>query len=276
MAETDMSSRDAIFAAIRQGLGRGALSPDAQRELQARVTAHKANLIPARAKPGSEAGETAQAFIDRAEKAACSIKILADTAALPEAVADYLRDNNLGGDIAMAPGDFLEALPWEKAPMVNCRPGTTEPSDLVSLTPALAGVAETGTLVMASGVMAAGVMASGADNAENQLIAHPTGLNFTPDHHLVALKTSQLRAGYEEVWELLRKSGRPGRKVEMPRSLNMITGPSRTGDIGLQIHLGAHGPRRLHILLIDDAGVLQAGGSGSSADGDGKDGEEKA
>ncbi len=38
----------------------------------------------------------------------------------------------------------------------------------------------------------------------------------------------------------------------MPRTINLITGPSRTGDIEQKIQLGAHGPRRLHIVLVDD------------------------
>jgi L-lactate dehydrogenase complex protein LldG len=38
----------------------------------------------------------------------------------------------------------------------------------------------------------------------------------------------------------------------MPRTVNFITGPSRTGDIKQRIQLGAHGPRRLHIVLVDE------------------------
>ena len=38
----------------------------------------------------------------------------------------------------------------------------------------------------------------------------------------------------------------------MPRAVNMITGPSRTGDIEQRIELGAHGPRRLHIIILED------------------------
>ena len=38
----------------------------------------------------------------------------------------------------------------------------------------------------------------------------------------------------------------------MPRTVNTVTGPSRTGDIEQQLELGAHGPRRMHILLVRD------------------------
>jgi len=39
----------------------------------------------------------------------------------------------------------------------------------------------------------------------------------------------------------------------LPRTVNLITGPSRTGDIEQRIQLGAHGPRRLHVVLVEDA-----------------------
>jgi len=38
----------------------------------------------------------------------------------------------------------------------------------------------------------------------------------------------------------------------LPRSINFITGPSRSGDIEQTLQLGAHGPRRLHILIVDE------------------------
>jgi L-lactate dehydrogenase complex protein LldG len=46
---------------------------------------------------------------------------------------------------------------------------------------------------------------------------------------------------------MLRKAKGKG---EMPRALNLITGPSRSGDIEQTIILGAHGPRALHIVVV--------------------------
>ena len=95
-------------------------------------------------------------------------------------------------------------------------------------------MAETGTLVAFSGS------------------SHPTTLNFVPDYHVVVLRYSQIVGAYEEVWDRLRKKNKQGRGFTMPRTINMITGPSRTADIALTIELGAHGPRSLHMILIDD------------------------
>jgi L-lactate dehydrogenase complex protein LldG len=38
----------------------------------------------------------------------------------------------------------------------------------------------------------------------------------------------------------------------LPRTVNFITGPSRSADIGQKLQLGAHGPRRLHIILVGE------------------------
>lgn len=226
------SGREAILDNIRRSLGRPALSADAARELEQRIKAHKPNLVPARAKGGRE--EVLARFVEMAEAAACGIHRVKSADDVPEALAAYLRQNNLPNEVTVAPTGWLEDLPWDKAPMLTTRSGLPTKEDLVSLTPAYAAVAETGTLIMASGP------------------EHPTSLNLTPDHHVVALRASQICGGYEEVWAKLRKSHRQGRAFAPPRTINMITGPSRTGDIGLTIYLGAHGPRALHIILIED------------------------
>jgi hypothetical protein len=57
----------------------------------------------------------------------------------------------------------------------------------------------------------------------------------------------------------------------MPRTVNLITGPSRTGDIEQTIELGAHGPRRLHIIL-DASAASGATGFGSGWGNPGPDG----
>ncbi len=75
-------------------------------------------------------------------------------------------------------------------------------------------------------------------------------LNFLPDTHIVVLRAGQVVATYEEGWASCAAAGRARRR--WPRTVNFITGPSRTGDIEQKIELGAHGPRRLHIMLIDD------------------------
>jgi L-lactate dehydrogenase complex protein LldG len=108
--------------------------------------------------------------------------------------------------------------------------GPTDGSDLVSLSHAEAGVAETGTLVLPSGP------------------ANPTTLSFLADTHLVMIRAADIVGDYEAVWTRLR--ARYGTGI-LPRTVNFITGPSRSADIEQTLLLGAHGPRRLHVLLVE-------------------------
>jgi L-lactate dehydrogenase complex protein LldG len=144
-------------------------------------------------------------------------------------VASYLARNNLPAEAVMAPGPALDGFDWASQKMLSLRRGRGEGSDQVSITGAFAGIAETGTLVTASGP------------------EHPVTLNLLPDTHIVVLREGDIVGGYEDVWARLR--ARYG-KDRMPRTVNTITGPSRTGDIEQTIELGAHGPRRMHIVVV--------------------------
>jgi L-lactate utilization protein LutC len=54
-------------------------------------------------------------------------------------------------------------------------------------------------------------------------------------------------AHIEDVWARMRSD-----KRVMPRTVNFITGPSKTADVEQTIQEGAHGPRRLHVILVAD------------------------
>ena len=73
----------------------------------------------------------------------------------------------------------------------------------------------------------------------------PYTLNFLPDNHVAVLKTIDVVGAYEDAW---RRIGRP-----LPRTVTLITGPSRSSDIERTVTIGVHGPLRLHIILTDAA-----------------------
>src|SRR5262249_33269294 len=138
---------------------------------------------------------------------------------------------NLPARLRLAPDPLLTGLPWRERPLLEISTGPSAGDDAVSLTLAEAGVAETGTLMLASGPQS------------------PTTLNFLPDTDIVLLSAERIVGGLEEAWRLLReRRGWAG----LPRTVNFITGPSRSADIGQKLQLGAHGPRRLHILVVGD------------------------
>jgi L-lactate dehydrogenase complex protein LldG len=227
-----LMSRDKILGEIRASLGRPELTADGKAEIGRRLANPVPNLIPGRARLDHR-GQL-DLFEKMATAAACEVIRVREAGEVPAAIAAFLRKHNLPLSLAQAPAAALDALPWEREPMLSRTRGAATPTDLVSLTTAFAGIAETGTLMLTSG-------------AES-----PTTLNFLPDNHVVVLNADQVVGVYEEGWARLRNNG------GMPRTVNFVTGPSRTGDIEQTIYMGAHGPRRLHIILIDPDAAPQA------------------
>jgi len=130
--------------------------------------------------------------------------------------ADELDRHRMGGD------PRLMDMPWSETTLEILR-GPSDGHDLNAVSAAFAGIAETGTLALVSG----------PDN--------PTTLNFLPDDHIVLLPREAIEADYESVFAKVRSVYGKG---EAPRTLNFITGPSRSADIEQTLLLGAHGPRR--------------------------------
>ena len=220
-------ARAQILAGIRRSLKRGRLEPAREAELRERIAAHPRNLVPARAAILDDPSRV-DLFVAMAEEVQATVAQVNSSAAVPDEVVRYLAAENLPAELIIAPDPSLDEMPWSERPLLRIRRGRAEASDAVSLTPCNAAIAETGTLMLSSGA------------------ATPTTLNFLPDTHIVVVRSNQVVATYEDGWDRLRSGGM------MPRAINFITGPSRTGDIEQRIELGAHGPRRLHIILVDD------------------------
>ena len=220
-----MSGRDSILGTIRSGLGRGELGDAEKAALEDRIAARGRGMRPSRVDLDSDG--LADLFVDYAKGVDMSVDRVASMEDVPDRVADYLARENLPANLRVAPDPSLDGIPWEKRPTLTITRGKTDGADEVGLTGAFAGVAETGTLIMRSGP------------------EHPTTLNFLPDSHLVVIRKSQIVGSYEDAWDKIRDG-------EMPRTVNFIAGPSRTGDIEQTIFMGAHGPRRMHIVLVED------------------------
>ncbi len=197
-------SREAVLRAIRAALG-----------------AHRPIPPPQTAPRPHFAGTLRERFCERVLEHGCSLEEIASDDDIPRQVAAWLQDHDLPPAIALAAP--LAVLPWPDSLVRNTGAADKATQSAVSL--AVAGIAESGSLVMCSG--------------PDSPITH----NFAPEHHLVVLHAKLIVAHQEDAWRLLRTRG------PLPRAVNLIAGPSRTGDVEQTIQIGAHGPRSVHILL---------------------------
>ena len=220
-------ARAQILESVRRALGRGALHGEKMAALEARLADHPRNLVPKRAqldRPGQ-----VRLFIEMAERAAATVARVSRLAEVPAAVSSFLAGHNLPAALRLAPDPVLQGLAWSERPLLKVESGAARPDDKTSLTAAFAGIAETGTLMLLSGP------------------TNPTTLSLLPENHIAVLSADAIVGPYEDAWDRLR-AARPG---GMPRTVHFITGPSRSADIEQQLQMGAHGPRRLHIILVE-------------------------
>lgn len=211
------SAKEQILARIRAANG-GAADPAIAR---ARIEAHARQIEPA------FDDDLADRFLAKLEAAAATVaRVSAEDRVVAEIEA-YLDRNGLDKKIVAGDEAVLRQLDWSPGFTVEQR--VPRGDDVIGLTSALCGIAETGTLMLTS---AAG---------------RPTSLNFLPDYHVVVLHRAQLVARMEDAWDKLRAEA-----GAMPRTVNFISGPSKTADVEQTVEYGAHGPRCLHVVLIED------------------------
>lgn len=227
MNAIDPNSRDRVLSRVRRALG--VHEDDTKRRIavQRRLANPAPAIVPARAQVGST--ERIVAFGERLVAQRATIEPAMTTAELPARIAGYLRRHNLPLAIRMGSDPLLTSLAWSQEPALMIKSGPADARDVVCLSRALAGAAETGTLALISGA------------------SNPTTLNFLPDTHIVVIETSRIHGPFEKIWQVIRDEF--GER-QMPRSVNLISGPSRTADIEQTIVMGAHGPRRLHVIIL--------------------------
>ncbi|MBK8007160.1 MAG: lactate utilization protein [Rhizobiales bacterium] len=222
-----MKGRDTIFANIKKSLGVEHDDHVRRETVSARIEKHPRNVIPARGQ--KPAPDRTALFLQMAENAKASVVMLDSKDDVPAAVADYLRSKNLPQSIRRGDDERLSLIPWATQRALEVTTGASDGAQLASVSYSFGAVAESGTLVMLSG----------RDN--------PTTLNFLPDHHVVVVDERDIAGDYETVWDKIRE--RFGEN-KMPRVVNWISGPSRSGDIEQTHLLGAQGPRSLHVLVV--------------------------
>lgn len=213
-----MSARDRIIGRVRDGLSRGRIARTGAVAVGAYVADHPRGPIP-------RFNESLlDVFSARAQALMTSISTLRTMDEVPQGVARYLASHGIAPSV-VAWQDF-EGLPWTSAGVSSvCRPASG--ADLVGVTGAYCAIAETGSLMMVSGPTTHG------------------SVSLLPETHIAVLESKRIVGVMEDAWALLRvEHGSP------PRAVNFISGPSRTADIEQTVTLGAHGPYRVHVILI--------------------------
>ena len=213
-------ARAKILGRIRRAQGRGA-SRASRAESEAVDTylkSHPRGPLP------DVGGDLVARFRERAESMQSTTEVVDREAQAPAALAAYLNSNRLPRSGCVWPA--LAHLDWRGSGL-DLAARAANGDDGVGVTGAFAAIAETGTLVVASG----------PDT--------PASASLLPETHVAVVRAERIVARMEEAWDLARQAF-----GQLPRAVNFISGPSRTGDIEQQLVLGAHGPYRVHIIIV--------------------------
>lgn len=227
MSRTTDPARAEVLAAIRRSLGVTGSEAPRRAAIEERIANAPRGVIPARGQADGE--ERLAIFAREVEVSLATIARVESAEGVPAAIAEFLREHNLPAAIRMGEDERLAVMPWDETALA-IEIGPSAGGDLVGVSHAFGGVAETGTLALVSGPQ------------------NPSTLNFLPDTHVVVVRASDVARDYESLWARLRETY--GRGL-MPRTVNWVTGPSRSGDIEQRLFLGAHGPRRLHVVMVE-------------------------
>jgi L-lactate utilization protein LutC len=213
-----VSARERILGRLKRAEGAGA---GRAAEVEARLAGHPAGPAPAQGR--AEGAARVAQFVAKAEAAAATVSRIAGLEELPAALAEELRNRNLPAAVRHGADPAFAGLDWA---VVEVSQGVGRLEEPATLSRAEFGLAETGTLVLASGPN------------------NPVTLNFLGETHFAVLPAADVCGGFEDFWAAWRERGLD------PRTINMVTGPSRSADIGQVLQLGAHGPVALHIFLV--------------------------
>ena len=220
-------SRERILGRIKSGVNAQNRSAADIAALKARIENAERGIVPAYTKVAGT--DVADLFLKRAEAQNNTVARVTSAEAALHEVRDFLRQNNLPAKVKISPSDRLDDLKFDEASDLEVSRGAAVKEDVTSVTPVYCAVAETGTMVTMSGAQT------------------PSTLNFVPENHVVIVRESDLVTAYEDSWDKVRDYG--GGKI--PRTVNWLSGPSRSGDIAMTMYMGAHGPRRQHIIFIE-------------------------
>ena len=217
-----MGARENILARIRKAQGRsGGLPTEAEiAQVRGEIARHEVGPQPAFA----HAPDRLAQFRRECERLGTTHATVASESEIPAEVARYLAANGLGP--ALAGWNEFAGLDWKAAGIAFLdRPANAD--DATGLTGCFCAIAETGTVLLLSAP------------------AMPKLNALLPETHICIVRGARMLDTMEESFALLRSEvGDP------PRAVFFVSGPSRTADIEQTIVIGAHGPYRVHVVVV--------------------------
>jgi L-lactate dehydrogenase complex protein LldG len=168
-------------------------------------------------------------FEQKARNSAASVRIVHDLDFVPEAVRDFLSESGQPLEAKRASDPVLDVVPWLSIPGLDVKSGATSPNDRCGITVAELGIAETGSLMLVS------------------TRTTPYLLNLLPETLVVLLPASRIVPLLEDAFTRWRSSS-----SNIARTFTLMTGPSRTGDIEQTLEIGAHGPKRELVVIVEE------------------------
>ena len=214
-----------------------------------RALGHAASTLPEPLPPFSESITPANAetrlarFVDEARAVRAQVQVVPDKEDLVHRISEICGAHQ--GEMALSAGGILSEVNLAQAlsarghrTMLTSRSGyqheemvTRLANCSVGITVADYAIAETGTIVLSSDEK------------------HALLVSLLPPVHIAVLRAAQIMTGLEEVIESLNQE-RIGRD-DPCHSASFITGPSRTSDVELTLSIGVHGPKELHVIILN-------------------------
>jgi len=217
-----MSARANILARIRAAQGKPGAEPTAA-DL-ARIRAVIANPVTGPQPAFAHPPDLLVQFLKECDRVGTTHAQVASEVDIPREVARYLAATGLEPRIVSWPA--FAALDWASAGVAfETRPAHRD--DKTGLTGSTCAIAETGTTLLLS---------SPDQPKVNALL---------PETHVCVVRRSRLLGTLEEAFVLVRRE-----LGELPRSAFFVSGPSRTADIEQTMVIGAHGPYRVHVIVV--------------------------
>lgn len=218
-----MSARDNILNRIRTQSGRAGTITQAERDdVRAHIAQRTRGPLPNFAQ-GDRAAVLAR-FISECERLKSTVDSLDAIKDVPQALARYLEQNALEKAVVGWPSLF--DLNWSQAGIAY-QNRLANKDDLIGVTDCFCAIGETGTLLLLS-------------SPET-----PKLTALLPETHICIVSRARMVATMEDAFALLRTE-----RDLLPRATFFVSGPSRTADIEQTIVIGAHGPYRVHVILV--------------------------